>query len=984
MSQNKFRKITASSIAATAALAAVAPAAVSADEVVEFSDVAESNSHYPAITTLATEGIIAGYPDGTYKPGNELTRANAAVLFAGALDLELPAAAAVEGYFTDIDASHTYAAQIAAVAEAEIFVGSNGEFGSSDVLTRAQMASTIVNAFGLEDNGEDVDVYLDNVPETHKESVKILVQQGITNQTGDFRPSEAVTRGQFATFLFKALGLEDVTAQPEGPAVEDVEVSGLKQIKVSLTGDVDLEAAGEVDNYTLVDEDDNEIDLADVDVPEASTSSNHIVVTLTLEEDVENQTNATLTVDKAVTGEEFTQDVEFFDTTIPEVTNVSVVGKATVKVSFTESMDFGTLDSDGYVTDSNIRKAFELNDGSVFVKDVKVLKNGTEANVEYYSDLEEGTNSLSVGKEVKDYAGYVVSAGDFEFDVVEDTEAPQLVAVKNVTALKATLVFDEDINDDLDTSDFYHTNTSNTVDSIEEVDGNEVTVKWDDDHALPNGTAYIYVKAEGVQDLWENENDQLLRISADVTVDEDAPEITAIEADGEDAILVTYDEEVSDSALDEDNYTLFDEDGEEVDIDSVEVEDEDDNQYRIVLEEPTTGDFTLEVDGVEDIYGNAIDEETLSVTITDSSAPSISDFTSKLYEDGEIQELVITFDGEKMATTGKYSVLDLDKYRVDLDGLDGNSDEWKTLSDLDGIKIVALDNGEQVKITLDTEEAGYEFVADEDDSIELARVADASGNATSELSGTFDIDEEGTVGLDSDDPVRAISKNEVEIELDGKITELDEDDFRVYYGSDNTDEIEITGKSLDNSGSNSVITFTLAEDLDTDATYNSETVRVVSETSLGGSYEGETVNQFGEQVEFSAEVVADQLAPELHSDLLNDDDDYEVRVAHDDTDDVTEFELKFTEDLEASSSAAAAGLAFDVEGYEFTTASEADLEEGEFTIAIDGATVRVYVYTEDTDEEFEINLDPTRFLVDGDGNEATFQETVTVEVYDEE
>ncbi|MDC3415951.1 S-layer homology domain-containing protein [Aquibacillus salsiterrae] len=203
----KFKTLTLATITAVAMTLATAPAVFANEDSSNssFSDVKEGESHYESITLLAEAGIIKGYPDDTFKPNNPLSRANAAVLFANALGLALPEKSVVEDYFGDVSATHTYASEIAAVAEAKIFKGANGNFQINSQLTREAMASTLVNAFQLVDTGEEIDVNVSNVSETHKASVKILAQAGITNQLDDFKPKEIVTRGQFATFLYKAI-----------------------------------------------------------------------------------------------------------------------------------------------------------------------------------------------------------------------------------------------------------------------------------------------------------------------------------------------------------------------------------------------------------------------------------------------------------------------------------------------------------------------------------------------------------------------------------------------------------------------------------------------------------------------------------------------------------------------------------------------------------------------------------------------------------
>ena len=55
---------------------------------------------------------------------------------------------------------------------------------------------------------------------------------------------------------------------------------------------------------------------------------------------------------------------------------------------------------------------------------------------------------------------------------------------------------------------------------------------------------------------------------------------------------------------------------------------------------------------------------TLAFTMTDKTAPnSEDDFTAKIYNAGKGQLLKVNFN-DTMATDGKYSVLDLDKYEI--------------------------------------------------------------------------------------------------------------------------------------------------------------------------------------------------------------------------------------------------------------------------------------------------------------------------------
>jgi S-layer homology domain len=175
----------------------------------DFTDVTAQNSHYEGIAYWSSKGVINGYnADDTtklFKPDNTLSRSHTAVMFSRALDLAIPEDyESILNNFKDVPTNHPYAKEIAAAYQAGIFKGNNGLFLDNKPLTREQMASVLVKAFSLVDNGKNLNVNLANVDPSHQINVQIIANLGITNQLSDFKPSSPVTRGQFATFLYRA------------------------------------------------------------------------------------------------------------------------------------------------------------------------------------------------------------------------------------------------------------------------------------------------------------------------------------------------------------------------------------------------------------------------------------------------------------------------------------------------------------------------------------------------------------------------------------------------------------------------------------------------------------------------------------------------------------------------------------------------------------------------------------------------------------
>ncbi len=205
-----------------------------------FDDVEESSSHHESIYQLVEQGILSGYPneDGTrvFKPNNGLSRAHAAVIFSRYLsyDQENQSLESLARY-RDVDSSHPYAKEIAFVTDQGIFKGSSDVFMPSDLLRRGQMATVIARAFALSEyqRDESVNIYTDNVDASHKDSVTLLAQHGLTTELENFRPSNYITRGQFATFLYRTSNLALTPNEPENssPEISESQKNALESAK---------------------------------------------------------------------------------------------------------------------------------------------------------------------------------------------------------------------------------------------------------------------------------------------------------------------------------------------------------------------------------------------------------------------------------------------------------------------------------------------------------------------------------------------------------------------------------------------------------------------------------------------------------------------------------------------------------------------------------------------------------------------------------
>lgn len=242
-------KFLASATAAVLAATAVVPAASAAS----FSDI-KGSGHENAITSLSEQGIIGGYPDGTFKPNQNLTRSDVVKLlgkYLVSLGHEVPKDYKTKMRFTDLTAkSQDELLQYAAlVKDVGVFQGSNGALMHRDQLRRDQMATVLVRAFKVINEFDYVEamketdyksniIDLNRTSTEHQESIETLAYYAVTKQK-TFNPKDPTKRGQFATFLYNMLQIEVPKPEPEKPVltVKKVEVQAADKLRVTLSDD---------------------------------------------------------------------------------------------------------------------------------------------------------------------------------------------------------------------------------------------------------------------------------------------------------------------------------------------------------------------------------------------------------------------------------------------------------------------------------------------------------------------------------------------------------------------------------------------------------------------------------------------------------------------------------------------------------------------------------------------------------------------------
>lgn len=222
MRRKKQKSYFHAALAATVAVSAAIVAPTGFAEAASFPDVKSTDYFYEAVTSLTERGIIKGFPDGTFKPYQSVTRGQAAKILAGVLGLDTNNVK--NPGFTDVSTSNEYYGAIAALANAGIINGyPDGTFKPNAPIQRNHMAKILALAFGLKASPTATTPFTDLNHQEYEGYIKALYENKIT--TGmtptTFGGTSNVTRGQFATFVFRA---EKVT-KPTTDTTDTTEVT---------------------------------------------------------------------------------------------------------------------------------------------------------------------------------------------------------------------------------------------------------------------------------------------------------------------------------------------------------------------------------------------------------------------------------------------------------------------------------------------------------------------------------------------------------------------------------------------------------------------------------------------------------------------------------------------------------------------------------------------------------------------------------------
>lgn len=839
-----------------------APAFAATGAAVNLSDIGNSYAK-EEIEALVEAGVIGGYADGTFKPANSITRAEFAKILALVLDLEEDAAAA--SVFTDVPAwAKGY---VGALVNAELTQGVNATtYGSNQNISREQLATFFVRAWGLEEAAEEVDLTpkfndADKIAPYAKANVALAGEiefiKGLPN--GNFDPKGNAQRQAVARLAYEfyanseeylAAAEDVINAAKPTLEVTDVKATNLKEVYVDFNQAV---AEGTVvdANFTVKDKDDKTVGTV------ATLNEDGTSVTLTVYGDgLANQGKYKLTVDKVkstsdIAIEKVEKEFTAFDATLPEVKDVVVTGPRSFDIVFSEPIK----DPSKEATQPKV----EVKNENVTIG-VNQSFNGygsATISVDLFSDMVDGKSYDVTISNFVDYAGYKNVINTTELAYAKDETAPEATVVKAEQEY-VVVKFNKPVSG-LSAEHFYHSFSAWKAVGIYKdanmKDEDAITVsdkvstvyvsfhKADnkDSRPLPEGkVTFVVADKVGSNEIKDNWGNKFVAANYELNIvaDKVTPEVTELKVQSEESLRVTFNKNVK---FENGNVEVLNTDGSKIDGVYVTVSkvSNSSKQYDINFGKNLSGKTVLvKITNVEDLTlaGNKLSSYTETITVTDKTAPEVSEIRVGDASD----KAIYVFFTESVNSTG----IDKGNYRFVEE-----TDTGSKLVAFTGTPSFYTDN-KIVKLAL-TDAQWNDFAAQKFTGLQVVNVEDLAGN---KLVGQTTI-KFGNIGdyAPTVKSVYATAKDKLEITFDQFMPVVHINAFTVKG------ESPAAIHTTTNSKGHTVVTLTVRSKFATDLSGTNDKVYTVADDSKL------LANAFNKAVTNSASlpVVEDGIAPEL-------------------------------------------------------------------------------------------------------------------------
>jgi hypothetical protein len=180
-----------------------------------FVDIGTAHPHFNAISFLKDEGIIQGYPDGSFKPNNEVSRVEVMKFILEGIDTEIQTATTLN--FRDTNINEWYADYLFTAKKLGVVEGyPDGSFKPSASVNKVEFLKMLILAANIDIDPEVRNVFnLDDVKndDWFAPYVKFAIEKNIIDFEGNkFYPGEEMKRDKIAEAIYRIKILNETGA----------------------------------------------------------------------------------------------------------------------------------------------------------------------------------------------------------------------------------------------------------------------------------------------------------------------------------------------------------------------------------------------------------------------------------------------------------------------------------------------------------------------------------------------------------------------------------------------------------------------------------------------------------------------------------------------------------------------------------------------------------------------------------------------------
>ena len=203
----------------------------------QFTDVSSSYWASQFITSLATRDIIAGFPDGTFRPDEPVTRAQYAAMVRKAFNKTTIRSSTT---FVDVSADFWAAAAIDDAYRMGFLSGyPNNIFQPNQNIPRAQVLVSLANGLSYQATTvASANIYSDSqsIPSYATASIAAATERQLVVNYPNvqvLRPNQTATRADVAAFIYQALASQNQVATIQSPYIARVQTTTTSQSTVT-------------------------------------------------------------------------------------------------------------------------------------------------------------------------------------------------------------------------------------------------------------------------------------------------------------------------------------------------------------------------------------------------------------------------------------------------------------------------------------------------------------------------------------------------------------------------------------------------------------------------------------------------------------------------------------------------------------------------------------------------------------------------------